>query len=96
MLEKRVITTVKRNHVKVNLGLLSEFSNGDEVEVVIRLKENSHANTPIHAIVRYKKNGEYDCVWKSGLTRREAERLCEELNSDYHKNYGTYVVEECR
>lgn len=44
-------------------------------------------------IVRYKHNGEYDCVWSSMHTKRDAEKHCKELNEDYHKNYGKYVVE---
>lgn len=49
---------------------------------------------PIWAIVRYKHNGTYDCVWSSGHTKRDADKKCKQLNSDYHKNYGKYVVED--
>lgn len=45
-------------------------------------------------IVRYKNNGEYDCVWSSGHTKRDADKRCAKLNSDYHKYYGKYVVED--
>lgn len=45
-------------------------------------------------IVRYKDNGEYDCVWSSGHTKRDADKKCAKLNSDYHKYYGKYVVED--
>lgn len=45
-------------------------------------------------IVRYKDNGEYDCVWSSGYTKRDADKKCAKLNSDYHKYYGKYVVED--
>lgn len=45
-------------------------------------------------IVRYKDNCEYDCVWSSGHTKREADKICAQLNSDYHKYYGKYVVED--
>lgn len=45
-------------------------------------------------IVRYKDNGEYDCVWSSGHTKRDADKRCAKLNSDYHKYYGKYVVED--
>lgn len=47
----------------------------------------------IWSIVRYKKDGEYDCVWSSGHTKREADKRCKALNEDYHKKYGKYVVE---
>ena len=46
-------------------------------------------------IVRYRHNGEYDCVWSSGHTKREADKRCKELNEDYHMYYGKYVVERC-
>lgn len=46
----------------------------------------------VWGIVRYV-NGKYDCVWHSGYSKREAEKRCKELNSDYHRYYGTYVVE---
>lgn len=52
-------------------------------------KERYH----IWDIVRYKDNGEYDCVWSAGHTLREAKKRCKELNNDYHRNYGKYVVE---
>ena len=45
-------------------------------------------------IVRYKSSGEYDCVWSSGHTKRDADKICAKLNSDYHKYYGKYVVED--
>jgi hypothetical protein len=48
---------------------------------------------PIWDIVRYKTNGEYDCVWGSMHTKRDADKRCKALNEDYHKNYGKYVVE---
>lgn len=47
---------------------------------------------PIWGVVRYR-NGEYDNVWRDNMTKRDAEKLCEKLNSDYHKYYGDYVVE---
>ena len=98
MIEKRYITTVKKGQIKLNVGglFLPDFENGTEVEVVVRRLEDSHINSPYCSIVRYKKDGSYDCVWQNGLTRREAEKRVEKLNSDYHKNYGTYVIEESR
>lgn len=48
---------------------------------------------PIWDIVRYAHNGEYDCVWSSMHTKRDADKRCKALNEDYHKNYGKYVVE---
>lgn len=48
---------------------------------------------PIWDIVRYKTNGEYDCVWSGEHSKRDADKRCKELNEDYHKNYGKYVVE---
>lgn len=53
-------------------------------------KEKLH----IWAIVRYSHDGKYDCVWSSGYTKRDAEKKCKQLNNDYHKNYGKYVVED--
>lgn len=53
-------------------------------------KEKMH----IWDIVRYKDNGEYDCVWSSGYTKRDADKQCAKLNSDYHNYYGKYVVED--
>ena len=98
MIEKRYITTVKKGQIKIDVRDLfhTDFENGAEVEVVVRRVEDSGINSPYCSIVRYKKNGEYDCVWSSGHTRRDAEKRAEKLNSDYHKNYGTYVVEESR
>ena len=65
------------------------------------IKEVSHCGfTPeqlermdIWDIVRYTHNGEYDCVWSSMHTKRDADKRCKALNEDYHKNYGKYVVE---
>ena len=54
---------------------------------------DDRARMSIWSIVRYDHKGNYDCVWKSGLTKREADKRCQKLNEDYHKNYGTYVVE---
>ena len=98
MIEKRYITTVKKGKIKLDVGglFLPDFENGIEVEVVVRRIEDSRINSPYYSIVRYKKDGSYDCVWQSGLTRREAEKRAEKLNNDYHKNYGTYVIEEGR
>lgn len=64
-------------------------------------KTNSHCGftpeelerMPIWDIVRYTHNGEYDCVWSSGHSKRDADKSCKELNEDYHKYYGKYVVE---
>ena len=59
-----------------------------------KLKEQyySKERLPIWGVVRYRNN-KFDCVWTSGLTKREADKYCYKLNSDYHKNYGEYVVE---
>lgn len=46
----------------------------------------------VWGVVRYR-NGQFDCVWSSGYSKRGAEKLCEKLNNDYHKNYGEYRVE---
>lgn len=54
---------------------------------------NDIERKPIWDIVRYHENGEYDCVWSRGHTKREADKRCAKLNTDYHKNYGIYVVE---
>ena len=43
-------------------------------------------------VVRYR-NGDFDCVWSGNHTKIGAEKLCEKLNNDYHKNYGEYRVE---
>ena len=51
-------------------------------------------NLPIYSIVRYHKDGSYDCIWSSRHTFRNALKRCNELNEDYHKNYGVYVVED--
>ena len=48
---------------------------------------------PIWDIVRYTHNDEYDCVWSSMHTKRDADKRCKALNEDYHKYYGKYVVE---
>lgn len=47
---------------------------------------------PVWGIVRYR-NGQFDCIWSRGHTKREAEKKCKKLNSDYHKDYGEYSVE---
>ena len=46
---------------------------------------------PIWDIVRYVK-GIFDCIYESGLTQKEAVKKCDELNNDYHSNYGFYMV----
>ena len=51
-------------------------------------------NLPIYTIVRYKDNGDYDCVWSSGHMLRDAIKKCKQLNEDYHKVYGKYIVED--
>ena len=64
-------------------------------------KTNSHCGLTLDElermaiwdIVRYKANGEYDCVWSSMHTKRDADKRCKALNEDYHKYYGKYVVE---
>lgn len=58
----------------------------------IKEQYDSKERLPIWGIVRYRDN-KFDCVWSGGLTKREADKRCKELNSDYHKNYGEYVVE---
>ena len=58
------------------------------------MNNNLSINLPIFNIVRYDENGNYDCMWKSGLRFRDAIKKCKELNSDYHKYYGEYVVED--
>lgn len=50
-------------------------------------------NRSIYTIVRYYFDGSYDCIWSSGHTLRDALKKCKELNNDYHKNYGIYIVE---
>ena len=84
--------------IKLDVGgpFFPDFENGTEVEVVVRRVEDSRINSQYCSIVRYKKDGSYDCLWTSDLTRREAEKEVEKLNSDYHKRYGTYVIEESR
>lgn len=47
---------------------------------------------PVWGIVRYR-DGQFDCIWSRGHTKREAEKKCKKLNSDYHKDYGEYSVE---
>jgi len=47
---------------------------------------------PVWGIVRYR-NGYFDCIWSRGHTKKEAEKRCKKLNSDYHQNYGEYSVE---
>lgn len=51
-------------------------------------------NLPIYTIVRYHSDGSYDCIWSDKHTLRDALKKCKELNEDYHKNYGVYVVED--
>ena len=58
-----------------------------------RLKKEQLERMSIWDIVRYKPNGVYDCVWSGMHTKRDADKICKELNEDYHKNYGKYVVE---
>lgn len=49
-------------------------------------------------IVRYKRNGDFDCIWKSGIyDKRVADAKCAKLNDPEQGNeyrYGTYVVEK--
>lgn len=50
-------------------------------------------------IVRYKKDGTFDCIWSSGFDDiRVANQRCEWLNNPNEGHnywrYGTYVVEE--
>lgn len=67
----------------------------------IYLKANDNPTTlldidldkaPVWGIVRYR-DGQFDCIWSRGHTKREAEKKCKKLNSDYHKDYGEYSVE---
>lgn len=72
---------------------IKTFMKGPEIKPIDHPKidkEKMH----IWDIVRYKDNGEYDCVWSSGHTKREADKRCAKLNSDYHRYYGKYVVED--
>lgn len=73
-------------------GAVKKFMEGPESQSGPKINWNRD-NMPIWSIVRYKHNGEYDCVWSSGHTKRDADKICAELNQDYHKNYGKYVVE---
>lgn len=56
-------------------------------------KSKRPINLPIYNIVRYR-DGKYDCIWDSGITLRNALKICKVLNEDYHRNYGEYVVED--
>ena len=47
---------------------------------------------PVWGIVEYR-NGQFDCIWSDGYTKRGADKLCKKLNSDLPKNYGEYRVE---
>lgn len=58
------------------------------------MKNEQPINLPIYSIVRYHKDGSYDCIWNSNYTLRNALKRCKELNEDYHKNYGVYIVED--
>lgn len=57
-------------------------------------QENLPINSRLWHIVRYTRNGVYDCIWSSGHTLRDALKRCKQLNEDYHKYYGVYVVED--
>ena len=50
-----------------------------------------------YRIVRYNKNGEFDCIWESFIyDKRVADKRCAKLNNPNEGNeylYGTYVVE---
>jgi len=58
------------------------------------MKNKQPINLPIYSIVRYHEDGSYDCIWSSNYTLHNAQKRCKELNEDYHKNYGVYVVED--
>mgnify|MGYP006988825198 CR=1 FL=1 len=53
---------------------------------------------PFWKIVRYNKDGSFDCVWSSGIyDKRVADKKCARLNNPGEGNeylYGKYVVEK--
>ena len=77
---------IGNNSKKNNTTIVKEVSH-------CRLTSEELERMPIWDIVRYSHNGEYDCVWSSAHTKRDADKRCKALNEDYHKNYGKYVVE---
>ena len=66
----------------------------EDIATIKKEPEIDREKLCIWDVVRYKSNGDYDCVWSSGHTKRDADKRCAKLNSDYHKYYGKYVVED--
>lgn len=78
----------------VKEGITTIKKGPEPTPLKINVPEIDREKLCIWDIVRYKDNGEYDCVWSSGYTKRDADKKCAKLNSDYHKYYGKYVVED--